>query len=134
MQDHATLIRQCLITAMKDDAPVHALLSGRVFDQVTANPGWPFGRFDPPSKVPYESSCGNGWDMEWRLHLFARGPGTKAINDLDTKVFSALFETELSIPELSRFDIDFVRSNTGPDGDEVNDYHAVVVFRTVTVD
>jgi len=134
MLDHATLIRQCLISAMKDDAPVNDLLGERVYDQVDASAAWPFGRFDPPDMVRYESSCGNGWDMEWRLHLFARGPGTKKTNELNTKVFSALFESELSIPELSRFDIDFVRSNTGPDGDEVNDYHNVVVFRTVTVE
>lgn len=119
---------------MKDDAPVKALLDERTYDQVIASPTWPFARFDQPTKVRYESSCGNGWEMEWRLQLFARGPGTKKINDLDTKVFSALFETELSIPELSRFDIDFIRSNTGPDGDEVNDYHTTVVFRTVTTE
>lgn len=134
MLDHATLIRRCLITALKEDASVAAAVGTRVHDQVSANPVWDFIRLDPPTMEPYESSCGRGFIMEWRIHLFARGPGTEAVNDLGSKVFHVVCETELSIPELNRFDIDFVRSNTGPDGEEPNDYHSEMVFTSTSTE
>lgn len=134
MLDHATLIRQALITALKDDPAVSEIVADRVHDEVSSSPTWDFIRFDPPSQTKYESSCGVGRECEWRIHLFARGPGTKGVMSLESKVFSLLDETELSIPSFSRFDIDFVRSNTGPDGDSPSDYHTVMVYQTVSVE
>ncbi len=134
MLDHATIIRQFLITEMKRDADVSAIVGDRVYDEVLPSPTWDFIRIDPPDQTKYESSCGNGRECEWRIHLFGRGPGTKRVLDLESKVFSLLDESELSIPSFSRFDMDFVRSNTGGDGDSVSDYHCVMVFRTVSVE
>lgn len=132
--DHATLIRQALITAMKGHQPITDLVDTRIHDQVSSSPTWDFIRFDPPDQQKYESSCGIGRECEWRIHLFARGPGTKSILGLEAEVFSFLESVELPIAEFSRLDIDFVRSNTGPDGDEVNDYHTVMVYRTTSVE
>lgn len=132
--DHATLIRQALISAMKDHEPITALVDQRIHDEVSSSPTWDFIRFDPPDQQKYESSCGIGRECEWRIHLFAEGPGTKNVLGLEAEVFSFMENVELSIPSFSRLDIDFVRSNTGPDGDEPSNYHTVMVYRTISVE
>lgn len=131
--DHATIIRQALITAMKSHASLQALVGDRIHDQVSSSPTWDFIRFDPPDQQKYESSCGIGRECEWRIHIFGRGPGTKNILGIEAEVFSFMEDVELSIDAFSRLDIDFVRSSTGPDGDEPNDYHTVMVYRTISV-
>lgn len=134
MQDHATLIRQVMIAALKDDGEVAGQVEDRVYDEVVASPVWDFIRIAPPELTLYESSCGEGFEGEWRIHIFGRGPGTKGVNALFTKVFHVLCETELPFPTLSRFDLDFVRSSTGPDGAETSNYHTNMVVRTVSVE
>lgn len=134
MLDHATLIRQALITAMKDHQPIADRVEDRIHDQASGSPVWDFIRFDPPDQQKYESSCGIGRECEWRIHLFCRGPGTKSVLGLEAEVFSFMEDVELPIDAFSRLDIDFVRSNTGPDGDEPNNYHTVMVYRTTSVE
>lgn len=134
MLDHATLIRQAWIVALKEDSEVASQAGDRVYDQVVASPIWDFIRISPPSMEKYESSCGEGYEMEWRVNIFGRGPGTKDVNALFTKVFNVLCETEVSIDAFSRFDTDFVRSDTSPDGAEPDNYHCIMVLRTVSVE
>ena len=134
MLDHATLIRKAFITAMKSDPGVSGRVGDRVYDEVQSSPTWDFIRIDPPSQRKYESSCGVGRECEWRIQLFARGPNTTGIADLESKVFSLLEDSDLSIPAFSRFDIDFVRSDVRNDAQETSDYHCTMVFSTVSVE
>lgn len=133
MVDHATEIRRAIVKGMKQDADLYAILGSRVYDEVKQNTTWPFARLDPPSLRKYESSCGVGYEGTWQLNLFARGAGTSTINDLQSKVFSFLENSTLSIEAFSRFDLDFESSDVRHDGAETSDYHCTVVFRTVSV-
>lgn len=134
MLDHATLIRKAIITALKRDPAVSAIVGDRVYDEPDASPVWPFIRIDLPSKTKYESSCGEGYEMEWPVHLFVRGPGTSAVNDLESKVFTVLEDLDLPIDGLIRFNLDFLRSNTRPDQEDKSGYHTDMKFTSASVE
>lgn len=134
MLDHVTLIRKAIITALKRDPAVAEIVGERVYDEADASPEWPFIRIDPPAKTKYESSCGDGFDMEWPIHLFVRGPGTGPVNDLESKVFTVLEDADLPIVGLIRFNLDFLRSNTRPDQEDKSGYHTDMKFSSTSVE
>lgn len=133
MADNSNGLRKAVITWLKADAGVSAIVSNRVHDEVQQNPTWPFIRYGFVIARPYETSCGDGSEHDVTLHAFARGPGTANITALAAAVVASLDDASLTVSGAENYGIDWIDTVTMNDGAEVSDYHAVIRFRAALV-
>lgn len=131
--EHTTPIQQAMVTALKGHAPLAALVGDRVYSAVVKDPKWPFIRIDNPIELPYSESCGDGFEIEWPIRAFARGPDRRQINEIKGLLYS-FFEQGFVASDFRRLDIDFAGANVVNDRESLSDYMLMMTIRTVSVE
>lgn len=134
MADYSDELRRMIISTLKANAGVSAIVGNRVNDQVYVNPIWPFIRYGLPESGKFEASRWDGSEHSLTLHSFAKGPGTTNIARLNKAVVAALDGVDpLTIDTLSLLSIDWVRTQVINDTSELGAYHGIIEFTAQVV-
>lgn len=133
-KDHSLAVRRAIVTALKADEGVSALVGDRVHaEQPTEGTAWPFIRYGLSAVTPYEASCWDGSEHDVTLHAFANGPGTDNVLKLAEAVRSALEDTGLPLPGgIELIVCTWTSTDVLRDTDETGAYHAVLRFTVQT--
>lgn len=134
MDNHALSIRRAIITALKDDPAITALVGDGIYTGVVTQPAWPFIRYGFPISEPIYAS---GWNLdafELTLHVFSKGEDEQEVTRIAALVVNRLHEADLTLDMAGGL---LMLQRTGfqllPDvANEGSAYHAVLNFAAVT--
>lgn len=131
-RDHSLALQTAVIAALIADAAVAALVAGRVYDHVPADPVWPFIRYGADLVVPFEATTIDGGEIDITLHAFARGFGRGEVKQILRAVQAALHEAPLGLADGYLLYLTHIRSRILEDQTEQSAWHGTVEFKAVT--
>lgn len=134
-QDHSLALRRALITALRADAGVAALVGTRVTGPaVEKGVAWPFLRVGTIIAGPYEATCLDGMDATFAIHAFDNTPDEQAVATIMAAVVDALDGAQLTFAGAHTVSLDWATSNVLRDTEESAGWHGVIQFETKTSD
>lgn len=136
MADLTLPLRRAIITHLKTDPAITALVGNRVYNETPANVVWPFVLYGNPISDAYEQSCAEGIEASLTIHVFAKGPTSDAANEIGAAIVKSLTAGPVFDPAGSlRADaFEWERTQTIRDTDEKSAYHAIVDFTVIAVE
>jgi hypothetical protein len=133
MSDDATHeLQVAIVSRLKADADVSALIAGRVYDVVPAGSDgsaiFPYVSFGPTQDLPEDFDCVDASEIIIQLDVWSRDPGFREARRISKSVCASLDGAELSINDnaLVYFEYDGRRDLRDPDG---LTSHSVLTFR-----
>lgn len=74
MSDPAYAMQQAIVTALKASSPLATAMGGTatIYDQVAADPVYPFIRVGEDQSLDDSNGCSDGWEFLATFHIFAR--------------------------------------------------------------
>lgn len=136
MMDASYELQIAIVSALKSDAAVRALVGDRVYDdvprsvdgKVTAR--FPFISFGPEQTLPDGYDCQDGSEITIQLDAWSRAVGFPEVKKIAAAVRKALHDADLAVEENALVSIEFDgrRVLRDPDG---KTSHAVITFRAV---
>lgn len=130
MADLTLPLRRAVITHLKTDPAITALVGQRVYNETPADPVWPFILYGNPFSSAYEQSCADGIEAELTIHAFAKGPTSDAASGIAAAIVKSLTDGPVFDPagDVRADAFEWERTQTIRDSDEKSAYHAIVDF------
>ena len=88
--DPSLELQKALVSVLKNDAGVNAIIAGRIYDAVPGNAVKPYLSFGPFQLLPEHGDCLNGGEAFVTLDGWAAGPDTVQVKKLGAAVAKAL--------------------------------------------
>jgi hypothetical protein len=86
------LMQGAIYSALTNDAPVTALVGGRVHDAVPAKPVFPYVRIGEDQCIDASDACLGGFEIIVKVHVFSR-----AVGRVETKTILAACRDALNV-------------------------------------
>ena len=112
------------------DSTINTAVSGRVYSDWSTGATLPLIRISVPIAREWEDDCGEGSELDLRVHVFAAG--LKARSDLASQVRNALRSSELSLDTAYLRQITWDQTINMQDPDDPSLFTAVVRFNAIT--
>lgn len=130
MADLTLPLRRAVITHLKTDPAITALVGQRVYNETPADPVWPFILYGNPFSSAYEQSCADGIEAALTIHAFAKGPTSDVANGIAAAIVKSLTDGPVFDPvgDVRADAFEWERTQTIRDSDEKSAYHAIVDF------
>lgn len=125
MRDLSPSIRATLIATLEADAGFTAIVpASRIYPSTTpASPALPFVRFETMDVSPYEDSCGDGCEVEMKIHVWANSEGQA--EEINSMLVSIIDKHDGFVS------CDWLRTGLTYDYPAVDVFHGMVTF-TIT--
>lgn len=134
-RDSSLYLRQGIVTALKQSAPVAAIVGPRVYGpNPVANAVWPFVRVGFPIVTPFTPSGTDGCIDNLAVHGFAKGDDEGIASSLGAAICGALGDVVLTLPSSypAYATMRWTGSQIVRDSAEASAWHAIVQF-TATI-
>ena len=134
--DLSALVKKEIIMHLEADPGISALCDDRIYGMsVPAKTELPFIRYGVPISGGYEASCWDGSVVQATLHVFAETTESAAGEDTAIDIASMMVKRMESFAPSSVALVDniWVNSQVMRDGDEADQYHAIVQFTITAV-
>lgn len=133
-RDSSLHVRRAVISRLKADAAVSAIVGDRVFAVASAEPTWPFVRYGVAVALPRRASCLDGARLSLSLHAFAKDSddvdGLDQVQELAAAIASALDGASVDLADAPYdarlYDIAWLTTQTIEDSEEASAFHAIV--------
>ena len=133
--DFSIEVRKAVLAHLRADITVTALVPAvRIYGEqpAAAVPDWPFIRYGYPIAAPWEATCYDGSEHRATIHAFARGPSTDAVGLITKRIIASMGNFQPALfQDLGR---GWIGSTILPDGDEAEDFHAVIEFEIIAAE
>lgn len=116
--DAELALQQSIYTRLTEDAPLTALLDGRIYDDVPAEAAFPFLASGRARSRDWSSGDSTGAEIMLTLAVYSRAHGRRETTEISGAVKAALHEAELTLTDhalvsLRFLDADIVRQRDG---------------------
>lgn len=130
MSDPSLELQGAIVTALKSNAAVAALVADRVYDRVPETALYPLIQIGNFTVNDDGADCIDGTEIFADLHIWSRTVGQVEAKRITAAVRSVLHDTTLSLSGFRMIDMrsDTTRVFADPDGETT---HAVMTFRTL---
>lgn len=131
MIDPTLPLQSAVVTALKADATVAALVSARVYDLPPPAPTKPYVTIGEFQMIPDRADCLDGAETAIPVHGWSQTSSTVQVKQLGAAIIAALDEVELSLSghRTVLFELEQVQYVRDPDGIT---NHTIVTFRALT--
>lgn len=130
--DPSLALQKAIVAALKADAGVNAIVSGRIYDGVPPGAIKPYVSFGAFQLLPEHGDCLDGGEAFVTLDGWAEGPSTVTAKQLGTAVANALDRAELALDapqRLVEMSVEQTQYMRDPDGITA---HAVITVHAWT--
>lgn len=131
---YALALQKGLVSALKSDAPLNVLISGRVYDEPPQSPERPFVRIGGIEPQPIRTDGRRAANVAFGIEVFSRpvGSGRVEATRIAEAVVSALDENEsgVSVGGYDLVELHWMTQTVGRDADGVS-YLAIVAFEAL---
>lgn len=126
-------LRQAIITRLKGDTGIAAIVGDRIYEEPPANPVWPFIRYGVDISIAFRGDGIRGEDKTVTIHAFVNGPGQNVASSLARLIRLSLDEVDFELDSaggvlLLQWEQAQILT---ADSANASAYHAVVEFRAV---
>lgn len=97
MADSALSVIGAVKSALIADAPLSALIDGRVYTDVPQPPVFPYISFGPILSEPWDASCAGGSEMFVQIDTWSRKPGPAECLKIQAFIRDALHAASLGL-------------------------------------
>lgn len=122
-QDASHELQVAIVSALKADADVAALVDGRIYDVVPAQAGkdtaqFPYVSFGPTHDMPEDADCIDASDLTIQLDVWSRDPGFAEARRIAKAVRLALDDDTLTLSDNALVYFTYLRRDDirAPDG------------------
>lgn len=134
MSDPCAALQMAIVTALKADAALDALIEGRVYDFVpdpvkpATTPTFPYLTVGDGQVIGDDNDCADQSEVFFQVHAWSRKPGYPEVKSIAGAVRSAIKAAALSLAGFTITVTQFTQSRFIKDPDGLT-RHAVVEFR-----
>jgi|SRR6185503_11429246 len=131
MSDPSYPIQVAIVSALKADAGVAAIISNRVYDTVPEKPQFPYVTLGDMQVLPDKADCIDGSELSIQIDGWSRAVGYPEVKRLGSAVVAALDDAEIPINGHVAvvFELQSVNYVRDPDGVT---RHAIITFHALT--
>ncbi len=131
MSDPSLALQKALVAALKADAPLTAIVAGRIWDQPPAAPAYPYVTLGEDQVLPDRGDCYEGSDVTLTLHAWSNATGFPEVKRIVAAIRAVLgpdliLEAGTHLVDLTFDEARYLRD---PDG---TTSHAVLTFTART--
>ena len=118
MSDPSLELQAAIVSKLKNDSGVQAVVGQRIYDEVPSNPTFPYISIGDNQVLPDKSDCIDGTEIFWQLDGWARDPTYPRTKSISKAVVAALDDATITV---SGYNVVVVELNTinylhDPDG------------------
>jgi hypothetical protein len=97
MSDPSLNLQAAIVSRLKNDAGVTAVVGQRIYDEVPANPTFPYISIGDNQVLPDDADCIDGTEIFWQLDGWARDPHFPTVKQISQAVVAAMHNLPLTI-------------------------------------
>jgi hypothetical protein len=91
-------VKDAIVTRLRSDAAVIALVAGRVFDRVEPTSAFPYVNIGPTDTVSDDAECIVGFELAQQIDCWSRSVGFAQVQLVVDAVRAALHDYDLPLP------------------------------------
>lgn len=110
-------VQKAVVTALKEDAQIDALVDGRVYDHVPQGSAFPYIVIGDISGSPYDTVADTGMQLSLNVLCWSRYRGRKELREMQAAIYNALHRVPLTLTDQDHIDTLFLSSSDGQEGD-----------------
>lgn len=134
-RDSSLYVRRAVITALKRDAGVAAIVGEKIHAVAESNPDWPFVRYGAATTLPYRATGMDGNRIALTMHAFAKDSdevdGYDQVQQLAAAIANALERQTLPLAApypTSLHAMTWTATQVIEDSEEASAFHGIVNF------
>lgn len=118
MSDPSLPLQAAIVARLKNDSAVQAVVGQRIYDEVPANPTFPYISLGDNQVLPDDADCIDGTEIFWQLDGWARDQHYPTCKQISQAVVAALHNLPLTITGYSNVicELNTVNYLHDPDG------------------
>lgn len=124
-------LQKAIVTKLKADSAISALVGTRVYDIPPPSPTFPYISIGPDNTLPSRADCYDGKEIHQQIDVWSRQPNSREATQIIEAATSALNDAALSLPGFRLVDIYFERAQTLRDPDGLTS-HGVLLIQALT--
>jgi hypothetical protein len=128
MSDPSLELQAAIVSRLKGNAGVTAVVSQRVYDEVPANPTFPYISIGDNQVLPDKADCIDGTEVFWQLDGWARDPHFPTCKQISKAVIAAMDDLPLTISSYANIVCELNTVNYLHDPDGIT-RHVAINFR-----
>lgn len=128
MSDPSLELQSAIISKLKADTGVQAVVGNRVYDKVPNNPTFPYISLGDNQVIPDKAECIDGTEVFWQIDGWERDPQFPMAKQISKAVVAALDDQPLTVTGYSAIVVEFNTINYLRDPDGIT-RHAAISFR-----
>ena len=128
MSDPSLELHAALISKLKADAGVSALVGARVYGGVPEGPTFPYISLGPVQVLPDKAECIDGTEVFYQIDGWARDPTVPKAKQLSKAIVAALDDQDIAVSNYAVIVAEISSINHLPDPDGIT-AHCVLSFR-----
>src|SRR4249919_369342 len=97
MSDPSLELQAAIVGKLKADAGVIAIVGARVYDEVPANPTFPYISLGDNQVLPDKADCIDGTEVFWQIDGWARNPTFPVCKQISKAVVAALDDQPIAV-------------------------------------
>jgi Protein of unknown function (DUF3168) len=90
MSDPSLELQAAIVSKLKNDAGVQAVVGQRVYDEVPPNPTFPYISIGDNQVLPDKADCIDGTEIFWQIDGWARDPTFPKTKSISKAVVAAM--------------------------------------------
>ena len=127
MADPELELQGAIVTTLKADAEVTALVAGRVYDRVPEDAPFPYISIGPSDAIQTDADCIWGYDILLQLDVWSRAVGFPESKRIADTIRVALHDTDLVLSTNALVFLEWQSSRSMRDPDGLTS-HAVITL------
>lgn len=128
MSDPSLELQAALVGKLKADPGVQAVVGQRVYDEVPANPTFPYISLGDNQVLPDKADCIDGTEINWQLDGWARDHTFPVPKQISKAVIACLDDQELTVSGYAAIIVELERIDYLHDPDGIT-RHVAINFR-----
>jgi len=128
MSDPSLELQAAIVSKLKNDAGVNAVVGQRIYDEVPNNPTFPYISLGDNQVLPDKADCIDGVELFWQIDGWARDPTFPMTKQISKAIVAALDDQPLTLSGYNAVVVEINTINYLHDPDGIT-RHVAVNFR-----
>ena len=128
MSDPSLELQAAIVSKLKNDTGVNAVVGQRIYDEVPPNPTFPYITLGDNQVLPDKADCIDGTEIFWQLDGWARDPTFPMPKQISKAVVAAMDDQEIPISNYAIIICEIANINYLHDPDRIT-RHVAISFR-----
>jgi hypothetical protein len=123
-------LQTAVVTKLKVDSGVDALVGDRIYDNVPASPTFPYLSLGSEQVEPDRAECITGFIVHFQIDAWSRTVGFPQVKQISSAIIAALNDAALTVTGHRLVDLYLENESTSRDPDGLTS-HAAITFRAL---